>query len=344
MGNVTGIIMIHEAVLFDRLENDKVQCHVCAHECTIAKGRSGICGVRKNRDGTLFTLIYNTVSSEAVDPIEKKPLYHFLPGTLSYSQGTIGCNFRCKHCQNWSISQVSLEQAYTSEITPEESVARAVDSGCASMSWTYNEPTIWHEFTHDSARLAHEAGLKTVYVTNGYITEEALRDISPHLDAFRVDIKAFRDEFYREVCGAHLQPVLDSAVVARELGMHIEVVNLIIPGQNDDVAETKALIEWVRDNLGPQTPIHFTRFYPMYKMEDAAPTPVATLERAWQMARDAGLEYPYVGNVAGHEYENTYCPDCGTLLIDRSGYTIVRNVITGDKKCPECGHGIAVLM
>ena len=336
--------MIHEAVLFDRLENDKVQCHVCAHECTIAKGRSGICGVRENRDGTLFTLIYNTVSSEAVDPIEKKPLYHFLPGTLSYSQGTIGCNFRCKHCQNWSISQASLENTYTSEITPEESVARAVNSGCASMSWTYNEPTIWYEFTHDSARLAHEAGLKTVYVTNGYITEEALRDISPHLDAFRVDIKAFRDEFYREVCGAHLQPVLDSAVVARELGMHIEVVNLIIPGQNDDVAETKALIEWVRDNLGPQTPIHFTRFYPMYKMEGVAPTPVATLERAWQMARDAGVEYPYVGNVTGHGYENTYCPDCGTLLIDRSGYTIVRNVITGDKKCPECGHGIAVLM
>lgn len=336
--------MIHEAVLFDRLENNKVQCHVCAHECIIADGRSGFCGVRENRDGTLFTLIYNTVSSEAVDPIEKKPLYHFLPGTLSYSQGTIGCNFRCKHCQNWNISQMSLEQAYTREITPEESVARAVDSGCASMSWTYNEPTIWHEFTCDSARMAHEAGLKTVYVTNGYITEEALRDISPHLDAFRVDIKAFRDEFYRKVCGAHLQPVLDSAVVARELGMHIEVVNLIIPGQNDETLETLALIEWIRDNLGIRTPVHFTRFYPMYKMGDVEPTPVATLENAWQMAKDAGLEYPYVGNVAGHKYENTFCPDCGALLIDRNGYRIVRNVITEDKKCPECGHRIMVIM
>lgn len=335
--------MIREASLFEKLEGNKVRCHLCAHECNIADGKRGICGVRENRDGTLFTLIYNTVSSEAVDPIEKKPLYHFLPGTLSYSQGTIGCNFRCRHCQNWTISQVKLDGAYTRELTPEESLAYAVNSGCASMSWTYNEPTIWHEFAYDSAKLAHQAGLKTVYVTNGYITEEALRDISPYLDAFRVDIKAFRDEFYREVCGAHLQPVLDASVVARELGMHIEVVNLIIPGLNDDPGETKSLIEWVRDNLGPQTPMHFTRFYPMYKMEDASPTPVATLERAWHVAKEAGIKYPYVGNVAGHEYENTYCPECGTLLIDRSGFSIVRNTVTEDKKCPKCGCRIAVV-
>ncbi|HIH87554.1 MAG TPA: AmmeMemoRadiSam system radical SAM enzyme [Methanosarcinales archaeon] len=336
--------MIHEASLFEKLENRKVKCHVCAHECTIADGKRGICGVRENRGGTLCTLIYNTVSSEAVDPIEKKPLYHFLPGTLSYSQGTIGCNFRCAHCQNWTISQVKPEQAHIREITPEESVARALASDCASISWTYNEPTIWHEFTYDSARLAHEAGLKTVYVTNGYITEDALRDISPYLDAFRVDIKAFRDEFYRDTCRARLQPVLDSSVVARELGMHIEVVNLIIPGKNDDPKETRDLIEWVHDNLGPQTPVHFTRFYPMYKMKDASPTPVATLERAWQMAKDAGMEYPYVGNVAGHDYENTYCPGCGALLVNRSGFQIARNVITEDKKCPDCGHGIAVVL
>ena len=336
--------MIREASLFEKLEKRKVKCHVCAHECTIADGKRGICGVRENRGGTLFTLIYNTVSSEAVDPIEKKPLYHFLPGTLSYSQGTIGCNFRCSHCQNWTISQVELEQADIMEITPEESVARALALDCASISWTYNEPTIWHEFTYDSARLAHKAGLKTVYVTNGYITEDALRDISPYLDAFRVDIKAFNDEFYRETCRAHLQPVLDSSVVARELGMHIEVINLVIPGKNDDLKEIRDLIEWVHDNLGPQTPVHFTRFYPMYKMKDASPTPVATLEKAWQMAKDAGMEYPYVGNVAGHEYENTYCPRCGTLLIDRSRFQIAKNVITEDKKCPDCGYGIAVVM
>ncbi len=336
--------MIHEASLFEKLEKRKVKCHVCAHECTIADGKRGFCRVRENRGGTLFTLIYNTVSSEAVDPIEKKPLYHFLPGTLSYSQGTIGCNFRCSHCQNWTISQVELEQADIMEITPEESVARALALDCASISWTYNEPTIWHEFTYDSARLAHKAGLKTVYVTNGYITEDALQDISPYLDAFRVDIKAFNDEFYRETCRAHLQPVLDSSVVARELGMHIEVINLVIPGKNDDLKEIRDLIEWVHDNLGPQTPVHFTRFYPMYKMKDASPTPVATLERAWQMAKDAGMEYPYVGNVAGHEYENTYCPRCGTLLIDRSGFQIARNVITEDRKCPDCGYKIAVVM
>ena len=317
---------------------------MCAHECTIKSGKRGICGVRENRNGTLFTLIYNTVSSEAVDPIEKKPLYNFLPGTLSYSQGTIGCNFRCSHCQNWTISQATIDQAYTKELTPEQSVARALKSGSASISWTYNEPTIWHEFTYDSAKLAHEAGLKTIYVTNGYITEEALRDISPYLDAFRVDIKAFKDEFYRQVCGAHLQPVLDSSVVARELGIHIEVINLIIPGKNDNPDEIKALIEWVRDNLGPQTPIHFTRFYPMYKMDDLVPTPVETLENAWKMAKEAGIEYPYVGNVTGHQYENTFCPNCGTLLIDRSGYTVVKNVITVDKKCPNCGYDVSVII
>jgi pyruvate formate lyase activating enzyme len=335
--------MIREASLFDRVENDNVQCHVCAHECKISDGKRGFCGVRENRNGTLFTLIYNTVSSEAVDPIEKKPLYHFLPGTLSYSQGTIGCNFRCTHCQNWTISQVSVDEAYTKELTPEESVSRALSSGCASMSWTYNEPTIWHEFTYDSAKLAHKEGLKTVYVTNGYITEQALKDISPYLDAFRVDIKAFNDEFYKKTCRAHLQPVLDSSVVARELGMHIEVIHLIITGKNDDPKETQALIEWVLDNLGPQTPMHFTRFYPMYKMEDASPTPVSTLEKACKMAKDAGIEYPYVGNVAGHTYENTYCPSCGTLLIDRSGYLVMKNEITGDKTCPKCGYGIAVV-
>ena len=335
--------MIREAKLFEELANGKVQCHVCAHQCIISDGKRGICGVRENRNGTLFTLIYNTVSSEAVDPIEKKPLYHFLPGTLCYSQGTIGCNFRCLHCQNWTISQASLDQAYTRELTPEESVSKALNSGCASMAWTYNEPTIWHEFTYDSAKLAHKAGLKTVYVTNGYITEEALRDISPYLDAFRVDIKAFTDEFYKTTCRAHLQPVLDSSIVASELGMHIEVINLIIPGKNDDPMEIRRLIEWVINNLGSHTPIHFTRFYPMYKMEDASPTPVATLEMAWQVAKESGMEYPYIGNVPGHTYENTFCPSCNTLLIDRSGYSIVKNIITDNRTCPMCKHVIKVV-
>ncbi len=336
--------MVHEAALFDRLDDKKTRCNVCAHRCIISEGRSGLCKVRQNRNGTLYSLIYNIISSEAVDPIEKKPLYHFLPGTLSYSQGTIGCNFKCTHCQNWTISQVSLNEANTRKTTPEISVAKAIDSGCASISWTYNEPTIWYEFTYDSARLAHKSGLKTVYVTNGYITEEALQDISPYLDAFRVDIKAFSDEFYKKICRAHLQPVLDSAIKARELGMHVEVVNLIIPGQNDDKNETRALIEWVLDNLGPMTPIHFTRFHPMYKMKDASPTPVDTLESAWRTAKEAGLEYPYIGNVPGHPYENTNCPKCGELLIDRSGFSVVHNSITGDGKCPKCGYRIAIVV
>ena len=335
--------MIREATLYDKLDNNKVKCKVCNHRCTIAPGKRGFCRVRENRDGTLYSLIYSTVSSEAVDPIEKKPLFHFHPGTLSYSQGTVGCNFRCKHCQNWQISQVDIGESNTFDIPPEMAVDRALSTGSRSIAWTYNEPTIWHEYTYDSAKLAKEKGLATVYVTNGYITPEALKHISPYLDAFRVDIKAFTEEFYREVASAKLAPVLESSKLARKLGMHIEVINLVIPTKNDSPDELRELSKWVYENLEADTPIHFTRFHPQYKIRDLPPTPVKTLEMAHEIAKDEGMKYVYIGNVYGHKYENTYCPSCGEMLIKRDGFAIVDYWITPAKTCPKCGEKILIV-
>ncbi len=253
---------MHEARQYTKKEGNAVRCSLCSHRCTIADGKHGICGVRQNERGTLYATTYGLVSAEAIDPIEKKPLFHYLPGTLSYSLGGIGCNFRCEHCQNWQISQADRLNARLLPLSPEEGVARALASGSASISWTYNEPTIWHEYTLDMGTLARSRGLGTCYVTNGYITEEALRELVPMLAAFRVDIKAFSDDFYRKVCGAHLQPVLDAAALARELGMHIETVTLVIPGLNDSMEEQEALIRWVIEHLGPQTPIALLRVPP----------------------------------------------------------------------------------
>ncbi|MCZ7356588.1 MAG: AmmeMemoRadiSam system radical SAM enzyme [Candidatus Methanoperedens sp.] len=334
--------MIKEGVLFDMLPDKRAKCHVCSHRCTIGEGKLGICRTRKNTDGKIFSLIYNTVSSEAVDPIEKKPLYHFLPGTLSYSLGTVGCNFRCEHCQNWNISQVTLEEAYTREITPEEAIKRALATGSKSISWTYNEPAIWHEYTYDSAVLAKKAGLKTVYVTNGYITPEALQRIAPYLDAYRVDIKSFSEDFYRKICGARLAPVLESTKLAKELGMHVETITLVIPTKNDSPQEITQIVRWVHDNLGPDTPMHFTRFHPMYKMDDLVPTPTETLEMAHDIAKKEGMRFVYTGNVPGHKYENTYCPACNTLLIDREGFR-VSAIRIKNGKCPECGEKIPIV-
>lgn len=330
---------MHEALQYRKSEDEAVQCSLCSHRCRINEGRFGICGVRKNVEGTLYAMTYGKISAEAVDPIEKKPLFHFLPGSLSYSLGSVGCNFHCKHCQNWHISSKTYEEGTLRTLSPEEGVRRALVQGCASISWTYNEPTIWHEYALDMGTLARQRGLGTVYVTNGYITEEALRELAPMLNAFRVDIKAFSDSFYREVAGARLQPVLDATMVARELGMHIETVTLVIPGLNDSMEEMDALIRWVYEHLGPDTPMHFTRFHPDYKMLDRGATPVKTLERIYEHARSVGMRFPYLGNVFGHDYENTFCPACGALLIERSGYGIQFGHLK-DGRCTVCGEAI----
>jgi len=333
---------MHEARQYVKTEDASVQCSLCNHRCRINKGKHGICGVRENIEGILYATTYGKVSAEAVDPIEKKPLFHYLPGTLSYSLGGIGCNFHCRHCQNWHISRAKLTDAYLSSLLPDVGVARAIGSGSASISWTYNEPTIWHEYTLDMGTLARAKGLGTIYVTNGYITEEALRELAPMLGAFRVDLKAFTDDFYKTVCGAHLQPVLDSAALAKELGMHVETVTLVIPGLNDRMEEIEALIRWVIENLGPETPMHFSRFHPDYQMTDRAATPVATLEKIYIRAKELGLRFPYLGNVYNHQYEHTYCPVCGAVLIERQGFSS-RFVALDGQHCGKCGEQIEIV-
>ncbi len=335
--------MIREAMLYNKLDDSKVRCKLCSHRCTISPGKRGFCAVRENRDGTLYTLNYNVVSSEALDPIEKKPLFHFHPGSLAYSLGTIGCNFRCKHCQNWTISQIDIDKANAIEMSAEMAVQRAVSSGARTIAWTYNEPTIWFEYTYECAKLAREKGLATAYITNGYITREGLEMIAPYLDAFRVDIKAFTEDFYRDITSAKLAPVLESARHAKELGMHVEVVTLVIPTLNDSPAEIKEMSKWIYSNLGSDTPVHFTRFHPFYKLQDIPSTPIKTLEMAYDIARKEGLHYVYLGNIPGTEYENTFCPRCGELLIKRGMFSIDMNKLTDKQTCPHCGEFISIV-
>jgi pyruvate formate lyase activating enzyme len=333
---------VHEARQYEKLENNAVKCSLCNHRCTINDGKHGICGVRWNENGVLDAKTYGKISSEAVDPIEKKPLFHYLPGTRSYSLGSVGCNFHCRHCQNWHISRASLEDGLLRSLSPEDGVQRAIGSGSGSISWTYNEPTIWHEYTLDMGTLARAWGLGTIYVTNGYITEEALRELAPMLGAFRVDLKAFTEDFYKNVCGARLQMVLDAAMLARELGMHVETVTLVIPGLNDSLEEQTGLIRWVIENLGPATPMHFSAFHPDYQMTDRGGTPVATLEKIYAKAKELGLRFPYLGNVRHHLGENTYCPACGALLIERFGFSCRFADLEG-QQCKNCGEKIEVV-
>jgi pyruvate formate lyase activating enzyme len=334
---------VHEALQYEKKEESVVWCSLCNHRCHIQPGKHGICGVRRNEGGTLYATTYGKVSSEAVDPIEKKPLFHFLPGTLSYSLGGVGCNFRCEHCQNWYISRAGIENGLLRDLSPEEGVSRAMASGSASISWTYNEPTIWHEYCLDMGTLARRKGLGTIYVTNGYITEDALRELAPMLTAYRVDIKAFTEDFYKKVCGAKLAPMLESAALARTLGMHVEVVMLVIPGLNDSRDETDGLIRWVVEHLGPETPVHFTRFHPDYKMLDREATPIATLDAIYRRAKELGLQYPYLGNVYNNKYENTYCPKCGALLIERQGFASWIRLLDRNH-CKKCGETIPLVL
>jgi pyruvate formate lyase activating enzyme len=333
---------MHEARQYTKTENHAVKCSLCSHRCTIGDGKHGICGVRVNQQGSLQAMTYGKISAEAVDPIEMKPLFHYLPGTLSYSLGSIGCNFHCEHCQNWHISRAEPEGAMLRSLEPAEGVRRALASGSRSISWTYNEPTIWHEYALDMGAIARARGLGTIYVTNGYITEEALRELAPMLGAFRVDIKAFTDEFYKKICGAKLQPVLDSAQLAKELGMHVETVTLVIPGLNDSMEEQENLIRWVIEHLGPETPMHFSAFHPDYRMLNRGATPVAMLEKIYRKAKELGLRFPYIGNVSHNPFENTYCPTCNAMLIERQGFSSRFRALEGNQ-CTGCGEKIEMV-
>jgi pyruvate formate lyase activating enzyme len=324
-----------EALFYEKKEPPVVQCHLCFHRCTIQDGKTGICGVRENRDGTLYSLIYGKAISKAVDPIEKKPLFHFMPGTNILSVATVGCNFRCLHCQNHDISQVgSREEIFGEDLPPERIVFLAKQSRSDSIAYTYTEPTIFYEYALDTAKLASLEGMKNVFVTNGYITPEALRTIKPYLDGANIDLKSLSDDFYRKICGARVQPVLDSIRLYRELGIWIEITTLVIPTYNDSEEELKGIARFILE-LGPGVPWHITQYYPTYKLNDQPRTPVETLLKARKIGLDMGLRYIYVGNVPAGEGENTYCYRCGELLIGRAGFHIAEYHVQNGR-CSNC--------
>lgn len=325
------------AMFQESREAKKVLCGLCSHRCLIANGHRGICGVRENRDGVLYTLVYDKIIARNIDPIEKKPLFHFLPGSLSYSIAAPGCNFRCAHCQNADISQLPRDRGgmITGEaVSPDRIVADALASRCASISYTYTEPTIFFELACDTARRAAEQGLKNVFVTNGYITPEALREIRPYLHAANIDLKGFTDGFYRKICGARLQPVLDAIQLYKRSGIWVEITTLVIPGYNDSEAELGEIAQFIR-SVGEDVPWHVSRFHPAYHLTGQPRTPVTTLQRAREIGTGAGLRYVYEGNVPG-EGEETLCWSCKKPLIERDGFFVEENKVQKGK-CSFCG-------
>jgi pyruvate formate lyase activating enzyme len=327
-----------EAMFYEKLDGGRVRCGLCRFRCLIGVGKRGHCLVRENRDGTLYSLVYGRAVAEHVDPIEKKPLFHVLPGSRSYSVATVGCNFRCLHCQNYSISQpeeLSVEKS-GNFVAPETLVERALAAGCRSIAYTYTEPTIFFEYAYETAKLAHAVGLKNIFVSNGYITDEALAVIAPYLDAANIDLKGFSESFYREVVGASLEEVLDCIRSYKRHGIWIELTTLIIPHRNDSEQELRSIAQFIANEIGRETPWHVTQFYPTYRLTSEPRTPIATLRAAREIGLDAGLRFVYEGNVPGEGGENSCCPCCGGMLVKRYGYIVEKNLLSRGR-CPGCG-------
>jgi pyruvate formate lyase activating enzyme len=336
--------MLREAMLYKKMDGDKVFCFLCSHHCRISEGKFGICNVRENRGGTLYTYSYGKLIAQNVDPVEKKPLYHFFPGSSSFSIAAIGCNFQCGFCQNWQISQVKEAKTlgfYPEEVNPEDVVNRAKQRGSKSISYTYTEPTIFFEYAYEISQLAKKEGLFNIFVTNGFMTEEMIQAIHPYLDGANIDLKSFRDDYYKRICRGRLPPVLKSIETMKKLDIWIEVTTLIVPGQNDSEEELKKIAHFLAE-LDPSIPWHISRFYPQYKMEETESTPLEILNRANEIGKNAGLHYVYLGNVG--EGNNTYCYECGLLLIERFGFSIKTYQIKAGH-CPDCGspiHGVGL--
>ncbi len=331
---------MRKALLFEKLSDERVKCNLCAHRCVIAVGKLGVCKVRQNRGGALVTLVYGETISQHVDPIEKKPLYHFYPGSAAFSIATPGCNFRCPWCQNWEIAHMPREVGIIRGVplSPEQIVSKAKKSGSRSIAYTYTEPTVFFEYTYDTARLAKEAGIANIYVTNGYMTAETLDILHPYLDAANVDLKAFQESTYKRYVGARLQPVLDSLVTMKRLGIWIEVTTLVVPGVNDDSSELRDIARFIAEELGPEVPWHLSRFFPHYNMGNIPPTPVDVLHKASSIGREEGLRHVYLGNVLGDS--NTVCHQCQSVLIRRVGYWVEIVNLQGGV-CSQCGTAVA---
>jgi pyruvate formate lyase activating enzyme len=329
-----------EASWYKKLKDGIVQCFLCPRRCVIKDNATGFCGVRQNRKGKLYSLVYGKATAVQIDPIEKKPLYHFLPGSAAFSIGTVGCTLICQHCQNWTTSQAKPGKWHTYDLTPEEIVKKAVEEHCESIAYTYNEPTVFAEYALDTAKLAKKKGIKNIFVTNGFTNQESLKDICKHMDAANVDLKAFDNEFYKKYTGAWMEPILEALKTYQEKKVWLEITNLIIPKLNDDVEKIKQMCAWIKENLGQDVPLHFSAFYPAYKLEDMPPTSAATLMEARKLAMKLGLHYVYIGNVITTDEESTICPKCKKLLIERSYFNVIKNNIK-DGKCPHCRCKIA---
>jgi len=330
----TGYQMV-EARHYEKLDQQRVRCVLCPRRCQVADLERGYCGVRENRGGTYYTLVHSRLCSLHNDPIEKKPFFHVRPSSMALSIATVGCNMECKFCQNWEISQYRPEQVPARKVAPRRLHELARDQGSSFIAYTYSEPVIFYEYMLDAARLGSSSGVRSVVVSNGYIEEKPLRELLPHVTAFKVDLKAFRNSFYQEMCASRLQPVLSSLQLIKKAGCWLEIVVLVLPTKNDHPTEIRDLARFVKRNLGRETPVHFTRFHPTYRVRNLPPTPVSTLERCYDVAKAEGLQFVYMGNVRGHPGENTYCPKCGEELIRRAGYAILHNRIDGGR-CQKC--------
>ncbi len=318
-----------------------VQCTLCPRNCYVQPDKIGFCLVRKNIDGKLYSLVYGRVAGGlAVDPIEKKPLFHFLPGTSVLSFGTVGCNLHCKHCQNWTTSQVHAGQAFEKEISPEEIVNTTIDRGCESIAYTYNEPTIFYEFMLDTAKLAKKEGIKNTMVSNGFINKSPLKKLCKYMDGVNVDLKGFNNLFYGKITTAWLQPVLDTLKTLKKEKIWFEITNLIIPSLNDNMDDIKKMCEWIKNNVGVDHPLHFSAFHPDFELRNIPSTPVTSLLNAYEIAKGVGLNYVYIGNIITRDYENTYCPKCKLLLVERVGFRVLQNNVKNNK-CPSCNTKIA---
>jgi len=329
----------HEALAYEKLDAKRIRCTLCPRECEVADRERGYCGVRENQGGTYKTLVYSRPCAVHIDPIEKKPLFHFLPGERALSIATAGCNVECQFCQNWRISQFRPEQVDSVYAPPKEIARAAAESQSKAIAYTYSEPVIFYEYALDCAREGNKKGVKSVFISNGYINPDPMRELCKELSAVKVDLKAFTESFYEKYVRGELDPVLRTLELLAEQGMHTEIVVLLIPGLNDGPDEIREMSAWIKKNLGPDVPLHFTRFYPTYRMKNLSRTPISTLETARDVAVAEGLNFVYVGNVPGHKHESTYCPGCGERIIYRYGHKILKNRVSGGK-CENCGTEI----